>query len=308
MRADHEVGRVGVTVGAATARIAAQLSATSGDAARAEARELVAAVFGEPRFWPSMAADRPLSHDEVQALEAAARRLIDGAPLAYAARSAAFRDFTLYVDERVLIPRPETERLVDLVLEEPPGGHEGISVAVDIGTGSGAIALALAHEGAFRRVVATDLSADALEVARINAQRLVPPAGVAIEFRMGDAVAPLHDLQGQVDVLVSNPPYIAFAEATELPALVRNWEPPQALTCPDDGLAVTRSIVHGAARLMRPGGLLALEVDARRARRVEAMVAAAGGWEAIRVVQDLTGRERFVLAIRRESAVPTTSD
>jgi len=306
MHADRGVGGEALTVGAATERVAAQLQRTLGAAAQAEARELVAAVFGQPRFWPSLAADRPLSADERQALDAAARRRAAGAPLAYAARSAAFRHLVLAVDERVLIPRPETERLVDLVLESPQG-RTG-AVAVDVGTGSGAIALALAAEGGFCRIVATDISADALAVARENAGRCNVPAQVALEFRSGDALAPLADLAGDVDVLVSNPPYIAFAETPELPALVRDWEPPQALACPEDGLAVTRAIVAGAGRLLRPGGLLSLEVDARRARRVEAILRSAEGWEDVRVLQDLTGRERFVFATWRGSDVSTTRE
>lgn len=287
----------GLTVGAATERVAAQLQAALGESARAEARELVAAVFAQPRFWPSVAAGQLLSADEVATLNAAARRRAAGAPLAYAARTAAFRHLTLFVDERVLIPRPETERLVDLVLESPQGSLGG--VAVDVGTGSGAIALALAAEGRFRRIIATDLSVDALAVAAVNASRLLLPAEASLELRAGDALAPLHDLEGEVDVLVSNPPYIAFAEAAELPAAVRDWEPPQALTCPDDGLSVTRSVTAGAGRLLRSGGLLALEVDSRRARRVAAMLTDADGWQDVRVVQDLTGRERFVLATWR---------
>jgi release factor glutamine methyltransferase len=306
MCADHVVGREGLPLGQATDRVARQLQLAMGGAANAEARELVAAVFGQPRFWPTLAADRQLTEEEVLALDAAAQRRAAGAPLAYAARSAAFRHLTLTVDERVLIPRPETERLIDLVLESPQG-RVGV-VAVDIGTGSGAIALALATEGRFRRVVATDVSVDALDIARLNAARLPLPAGVSLEFRDGDALAPLPDLQGQVDVLVSNPPYIAFAEAPELPALVRDWEPPQALTCSDDGLAVTRTIVTGAGHLLREGGLLALEVDSRRATRVAEMLHAAGGWREVRVLQDLTGRERYVLATWQGTDVTTTRE
>lgn len=309
MRAHDRVRIDAVTLGEVTARITEQLqraaAAAARDAARdaarvearREARELVAAVFAQPRFWPSLAADRSLTDEELGALAEATRRRLAGAPLAYAARSAAFRHLNLFVDERVLIPRPETERLVDLVLARSPG-RSG-AVAVDVGTGSGAIALALATEGPFRRVVATDVSTDALEVARRNATRVGIPPQVTVEFRTGDALAPVRDLTGQIDVLVANPPYIAFSEAPELPALVRDWEPPEALTCPDDGLSVTRSIVTGAGPLMRGGGLMALEVDARRASRVAALVTATTGWEEVHVARDLTGRERFVLAVWR---------
>ncbi|HEX4934759.1 MAG TPA: HemK family protein methyltransferase, partial [Gemmatimonadaceae bacterium] len=171
--------------------------------------------------------------------------------------------------------------------------------AVDVGTGSGAIALALASEGNFGRVVATDVSTDALAVARANAARCASALTGRVEFRAGDAVAPVQDLAGEVDVIVSNPPYIAFAEARELPASVRDWEPPQALVCPDDGLEVSRRIVSGGGALLRPGGLLAFETDSRRAGRLADLVRADGAYVDVRVLPDLTGRDRFVLATRR---------
>lgn len=289
------------TVADVVARVARQLRPALGDAADGEARELIAAAMHQPRFWPSTAASAPLSPVDVAAIDAATARRVAGAPLAYAVRSAPFRALTLYVDERVLIPRPETEHLVDLVLATAQGKAGG--VAVDVGTGSGALALALATEGAFTRVVATDVSADAIAVARENARALAPILSArrpgAVEFRSGDALAPLADLAGSVDVLVSNPPYIAFAEVSELPASVRDWEPPQALACPDDGLAVTRSIVAGAGSLLRPGGLLAFETDSRRARAVAELVEQSGSFDEVRVLCDLTGRERYVFACRR---------
>src|SRR6185437_10594353 len=141
------------------------------------------------------------------------------APFAYAVRRASFRHLTLDVDERVLIPRPETEGLVEQVLQLS-GGMGG--TAVDIGTGSGAIALSLASEGIFDRVVATDVSLDALAVARLNASRLAGALRAPVEFRHGSLLAPITDLRAAV--IVSNPPYIAYHEAAELPAGVRDWE------------------------------------------------------------------------------------
>lgn len=284
------------TVAEAVARVAMRLRPVLGERATAEARELVAAVMHQPRFWPSMAAGTVLSPDDSGSIAAAAERRAAGAPLAYAARSAPFRHLTLYVDERVLIPRPETEYLLDLVLATP----QAISgrIAVDVGTGSGAIALALATEGRFDRVVATDISADALVVARENARRQPGALRGTIEFRAGDALAPLADLANAVDVLVSNPPYIAFAEVAELPPSVRDWEPPQALACSNDGLAVTQEIVAGAGKMVRPGGLLAFETDSRRARDVGEFVRRSGDFGDVRILGDLAGRERFVLATR----------
>lgn len=285
------------TVAEVVAEVSVRLLPSLGDAAGREARELVSAVMEEPRFWPSTAAGVVLEGRAVQRIVEAAERRAAGAPLAYAVGTAPFRHLLLSVDERVLIPRPETEYLVDLLAVTPQWTRGG--VAVDVGTGSGALALALASEGAFARVVATDISADALAVARANAVRCRSSLRTSPEFRAGDALAPLGDLAGSVDLLVSNPPYIAFAEAAQLPPSVRDWEPPQALTCPEDGMAVSRAIVAGGGDVLRPGALLALETDVRRATRLAALVSDDGAYEDVRVVRDLTGRERFVLATRR---------
>lgn len=290
------VEAIAITVADAVVRVAAALRPALGAQATAEARDLVAAAMHQPRFWPSISATTVLAPADIAVLDLAAARRAAGAPLAYAVRSAPFRHLTLYVDERVLIPRPETEYLVDLILATPQGSGGG--VAVDVGTGSGAIALALATEATFDRVVGTDLSADAVAVACENARQLVRARAGAVEFRTGDALAPLADLANSVDVLVSNPPYITFAEVPDLPPGVRNWEPPQALACPDDGLAVTKAIVAGAGRLLRPGGLLAFETDSRRASEVAGLVERDGSFGEVRVLCDLTGRERYVLAAR----------
>ena len=227
-----------------------------------EARDLVAAVLDRPRFWPALhAANTPLPHDLVR-LRVAAKRRAMGAPFAYAVRSACFRFLTLGVDERVLIPRPETEQLVELVLATPQAKRGGI--AVDVGTGSGAIALALAAEGRFSLVLATDISNDALAVANENRQRSTASLRSPVDLRAGTGLAPLADLM--VDVLVANPPYIAYSEMPQLPRLVRDWEPAQALCCAGDGLEVTRSIVRDAPATLRPGGLLALEVETIKIR------------------------------------------
>lgn len=256
-----------------------------------EARDLVAAIVGESRFWPRLHAAKPLPHHSVErALEAAARR-VSGMPFAYAVGRAAFRHLTLVVDERVLIPRQETEVLVDLVLERRRTG-----TCADVGTGSGAIALALAAEGEFQKIVATDLAVDAIALARQNAERLGQLLKAAVEFRSGDLLAPLAG--GRYDVLVSNPPYIAYEEADELPACVRDWEPGHALFSGGSGLDASRRIIEDAPGILSSGGLLALEVDSRRAPLVADLVASNGHFGGIEVCQDLAGRDRFVLAKR----------
>ncbi len=219
-------------------------------------------------------------------------------PLQYAARQAAFRNLTLTVDERVLIPRPETELLVDLVLEATSDESGGI--AVDIGTGSGAIALALATEGRFEQVIATDVSLDALEVAAMNADRYLSQVTGRLELRHGALLAPV--AERNVRVVVSNPPYIAFNEAAALPALVRDWEPFVALFSEDNGNAVTAAIIRDAASVLAPGGTLALEVDMRRAAAIAELAESHGAYDSVRVVLDLSGRERFVVGKRRKGA------
>jgi release factor glutamine methyltransferase len=218
-------------------------------------------------------------------------------PEQYAAGEAAFRFLTLQVDPRVLIPRPETEGLVDLALDAArTAGHES-GVAVDVGTGSGAIALALATEGTFDRVIGIDVSAEAVSVARANAERIPVAAASRVEFRIGSYLAPVRDLD--VSLVVSNPPYIAYGEAAGLPASVRDWEPPIALFTGNDGLAATAAIVREAAAVLMPGGILALEVDSRRATRVLDLLRKDGRYGAMHIRRDLTDRDRYVLAERR---------
>ena len=278
-------------VGEIVDTVAQRLTESGITDASAEARDLVAAVIGEGRFWPRVNAEQALPGVVVDRIVAAAARRMAGMPFAYAVGRAAFRHLTLRVTERVLIPRQETEVLVDLVLARRRTG-----IVADIGTGSGAIALAMAAEGSFDRVIATDVDAEAIAVARGNSDSLTGALRTRIEFRTGDLLAPLAG--EQVDVLVSNPPYIAFEEAGELPDAVRNWEPSHALFSGDHGLDATRRIIGDAPGILSTGGLLALEVDSRRARQVADLAAATGHFRDVDVFQDLTGRDRFVLGTR----------
>lgn len=262
----------------------------------AEAREIVAALYDVPRFWPSMNGDVGVDTATLARAHLAADRRIQGAPLAYAVGRASFRHLTLDVDERVLIPRPETEELVDLVLRETRGVDGG--VAIDVGTGSGAIAIALAAEGRFSRVYGTDISLDALAVARGNVQTSSSLVRAPVEMIHGSFLGPLRGVRARV--IVSNPPYIAWGEAASLPASVRDWEPAVALFSGADGLTATARLVREAADALAPDGLFAVEVDARRASLVVELVSRERRFQAIRVELDLTGRERFVLARRHE--------
>jgi len=263
-----------------------------------EAREIVAALYDAPRFWPLTNGAVEVDGATLERAEQAASLRLRGAPLAYAVGRASFRHLILEVDQRVLIPRPETEQLVEIVLEETaatPGG-----VAIDVGTGSGAIALALGAEGRFSRVYGTDVSRDALAVARRNAELCRSQLRSPVEFLQGSLLGPLADLRARV--VVSNPPYIALGEAPALPPSVRDWEPAVALFSGSDGLRASARLVREAADLLEPGGLFAIEVDVRRASLAAELVSRERRFHGIRVELDLTGRERFVLARRKETA------
>jgi release factor glutamine methyltransferase len=212
--------------------------------------------------------------------------------LQYIDGTAAFRDLVLKVDPRVLIPRPETERLVQEVLDWT-AGRQGLQ-GLDLGTGSGAIALALATEGPFARVVATDLRDDTLAAARANHEAAAPSAPV--QFRAGDLFEPV---RGEAfDVVVSNPPYIGEEERLALDPEVVDWEPRAALFAGVGGLDVIRPLVAQAPGHLRPGGLLALEIGAGQGGAVARLMDETGAFTPARVKPDLAGRDRFVLAER----------
>jgi release factor glutamine methyltransferase len=286
----------GATAAALLEDLAATLSAAQIPDARREASDIIAAILDAPRFWAAAHAGEVVSATDAAAMRGAAARRAQGAPFAYAVGRAAFRHLTLHVDERVLIPRVETEELVQIVLDAMQ--HEPGGIAVDLGTGSGAIALSLAQEGTFTRVVATDVSDGALAVARANAVRCAPRLRCEVEFRAGAWLAPLAGTRARA--VVSNPPYIALDEAAALPASVRDWEPPVALFAEDSGMRDIACIIHGAHAVLEAGGLLALEVDSRRASLAAELALADGHYRDVSVRLDLAGRERFLLARRGE--------
>jgi release factor glutamine methyltransferase len=257
---------------------------------RREARRLWADLQGHSRAEVLPLQDDPVDQPLRARYEAAVLRIAAGEPIQYVTGVAGFRRLTLASDRRALIPRPETEGLVELVLARVSHGR-----IADIGTGSGCIALSLADEGEFDLVVGVDRSPEALALARENRDQL----GLSVEFVEGDLCEPL---RGELwDALVSNPPYLTSGEYQGLDRSVRDWEPEGALSDGADGLATTRRLVLQARDVVRAGGLLGLEVDSSRAAAV-AGLASEAGWVDVSVYEDLFGRARYVLARRSETA------
>jgi release factor glutamine methyltransferase len=277
----------------ARARLAA---AGVGNAAQ-EARWLVAHVAGAggvDRTALATGLDRPAGPDEAAALGALVERRAGGEPLQYVLGRWDFRRVEVAVDRRVLIPRPETEVLAGLALDEVD--RVGARLAVDLGTGSGVLALALAAERPALEVGATDVSPDALAVARANRDRL----GLADRVRLleGSWFDPLPaDWLGRIDLIVANPPYVSEAEMADLPAEVRDWEPRGALCAGATGLEDVATIVAGAPGwLARPGALL-VEMAPHQVREA-ARLAERAGFPSVTVWPDLTGRDRILWARR----------
>lgn len=211
-------------------------------------------------------------------------------PLQLILGSVGFRYLDLEVRAGVFVPRPETEVLAGAAVDRLPVG----GVVVEPCTGTGAVAVAVAAEAAPGLVVATDVSAAAVELARRNAER----CGVTVAVVRGDLLAPVDPaLRGRVDVLVANPPYVAAAELDGLAPEVLDWDPPDALVAGPTGHEVSDRLIAAAGEWLRPGGWLLLEVDERRAGATAARATAAGLVQA-GVVADLTGRDRVVLARR----------
>jgi release factor glutamine methyltransferase len=281
------------TVGALVRELASVLADGGIEESKREARDIVAAMHDAPRFWASLHEHEMLSIERAESCRRAAMLRRAGAPFAYAVERSAFRNLTLRVDERVLIPRQETETLVGEILE-----RERTGLAIDIGTGSGAIALALASEGEFDRVIGTDVSSGALSVARDNAERLAAQLTAKIEWREGALLAPVAGERARV--IASNPPYIAYDEAMTLSDSVRDWEPPIALYSASGGMAASASIIRGAPDVLEPGGLLVMELDSRRASLAAELALASGRYRDVSVRLDLAGRERFLIARRKD--------
>lgn len=260
------------------------------DHGRLDAELLMAGLIGTDRLNLYLQHDRPLEPPEVERYREAIRRRLRHEPVQYILGTAAFREIEIRVDRRALIPRPETEVLVGVVLDWA-ARREGDLSALDVGTGSGVIALSLLAEGGFARAVGTDASAEALALAGENARAL--GLSERLELRQGSLWQPVAAGE-RFDAIVSNPPYVAEGERDGLDAEVAEWEPAAALFAGADGLDVLGPLVEGAPERLERGGLLAVEVGLGQAEAVAERMENSGAYVDVRVVKDLTGRPRIV--------------
>lgn len=279
--------------------IVGYLEAKGDEHPRRSAEWLLSAATGLSRVEVYAYHDRPLSSEERMRLREGVRRRSVGEPLQLVTGEMPFRHLVIRVRPGVFIPRPETEVLVDVAVREL-AGVEGPLIAEPC-TGSGCVAASLAYELPGARVIATDASELAVETARQNA--LYAKVGDRVQVLHGDLLDPLLGqpaLRGALDAVVANPPYVPRGQVPTLPSEVKDHEPLAALDGGEDGCEVARRIVMQALELLRPGGMLALEMaEDRAASFAEEISAVLVG---VSVVKDLSGRDRIVVGKRQEAS------
>ncbi len=269
---------------------------------RLSAEWLLADVTGLSRVELYVNFDRPLSPDELARMHAAIERRASGEPLQYVTGEMPFRHIVLRCEKGVLIPRPETEILVDAALEGVDGaataGADPVRV-LEVGTGTGCIALSIASERPGTEVVATDLSEEAVRLATRNCDAL--ELGEVVSIVRTDLAADVDpSLMGSFSVLVSNPPYVPTQVlAEQVPAEVVDHEPTLALDGGPDGLDVYRRLLELAPVALAPGGMLAVELYEGSLDDAAALARAKGGWERVEIREDLTNRPRILVAVRK---------
>lgn len=259
---------------------------------RVDSELLLSHVLGVDRVRLVLDSQRPLTPPELAAFRELIVRRRRGEPVAYIRGEREFYGLRFVVDRRVLVPRPDTEMLVEVALERSRR-RALYGRLLDLCTGSGCVALAFAHERRTWRITGVDVSSDALELARENASRLGSVWG--LRWLCGDLFAPLSPSE-RFELVTANPPYIPAGELAGLDRDVRDFEPRLALDGGPDGLALVRRIAEGARSFLAPGGVLALEVGHDQAERAEAVLAAAGFTDLSRK-RDYGGHERVVSGV-----------
>ena len=256
---------------------------------RLDAEVLLGFVLQKSRLQLYLSFEMPVFPDHLSVFRQLVQRRKEHTPVSYLTNHREFMSIDFYVDSRVLIPRPETEILVEYVLDRT-STHGSISL-VDIGTGSGAIAVSLAFNRPEWYIVATDISIDALAVAETNATR----HQTQIEFRSGDMLSTLESVDNKFDWIVSNPPYISSQDYKILPPDVRNFEPKLALASPPDGLQLIRILIESAPNYLKPNGRLAIEIGKGQRLDVEDFVHRSKKYQKIDFIPDLSGVARILV-------------
>jgi release factor glutamine methyltransferase len=262
---------------------------------RASAELLLGHVLGLDRLSLRLNPQRSIETSELAAFMKCVERRLLGEPVQYITGTQEFWSLPLSVTPAVLIPRPETELLVEAVLDIARKAGAGKVRIADVGTGSGAIAVALARELPEAVIVAGDLSRAALQVARRNARR--HQVAERVHFVCADLFAPFSE--SAFDIVVTNPPYVKGSDILLLPREIRDYEPRAALDGGVDGLASIRAIIHGVPDFLRPAGVLVLEMGAGQARDVTALVSETKRYRAHRVLKDYGGIDRVLVAEAR---------
>lgn len=266
------------------------------DSPRAAAEILLAHALGCRRIDLYLRFDQPVETDERERFRDLVRRRLRREPVAYITGSREFWSLPLSVDASVLIPRPETECLVEAALAVLPRAAATPQRILDLGTGSGAVVIALAKDRPGHRFLATDRDSAAIATARANARRLALEGG--IHFLVGDWFAPLRP-GPRWDLIVSNPPYIATAVLADLAPEVAAFEPRQALDGGPDGLACLRRMITQAPLFLADGGFLLLEIGADQRRPVADLARKTAAYRPIDFRPDYAGRDRVAILQRR---------
>jgi release factor glutamine methyltransferase len=269
------------------------------DHPRLSAEWLLGNVTGLSRIELYTNFDRPLTHSELDAMHQAIKRRAAGEPLQYVTGEMAFRHIVVRCQPDVLIPRPETELLVDIILEEfsTTGVPSVPALMLEVGCGTGCIACSLAHERSKTHIVATDLSSAAVELTTRNRDALhLKPFIDVVNCDLATGVNPC--LMGHFDVLVSNPPYIPSSVITKLPHEVSSFEPHLALDGGVDGLDVYRKLLDLAPKALVSGGLFAVELFETKLEEAAHLARKTGYWRSVEIREDYTHRPRFIVARR----------
>lgn len=280
------------------------LVAAGMESPRLDAQVLLAHTLGVDRAWLFAHDDAALTPEAAHAFAELTARRLAHTPVAYLIGRQAFYGLDFQVDPRVLIPRPETELLVEAVIAHAlarPG--TGPLVLADIGTGSGAIAVTVGVHVPGLEIFAVDASAAALAVAQANAAALLPPAARPITFLHGDLLDPL---PGPVDIIAANLPYIPAADHAALQPNVRDHEPTSALVSGADGLGHIRRLLTAAPAHLRPGGAIFLEIGHDQGAAVREMALDTIPGCQVQITQDLAGLDRLVQILKTDKARRTT--